>query len=178
MKFISKWNELENIILSKVTQSQKNTLRMISGYYPKSSNYPRYNPQTTGSSRRRMTKMCILPLLLKGGKISIGGDMEAVIQGTAIQSLPHTWPIYIQSPKLDKTDESKKCMWKGTGYRSLLRDTSRACPIQRSMLAANHQTENRTPLRGFRGRIERVDGACNPIKTTPTNQSFQGLNHY
>ena len=35
MKFIGKWNELENIILSEVTQSQKNTHGMhslISGY--------------------------------------------------------------------------------------------------------------------------------------------------
>jgi len=35
MKFISKWMELENIILSEVTQSQKNTHDMhslISGY--------------------------------------------------------------------------------------------------------------------------------------------------
>jgi len=35
MKFIGKWNELENIILSEVTQSQKNTLgkhSFISGY--------------------------------------------------------------------------------------------------------------------------------------------------
>jgi len=57
----------------------------------------------------------------------------------AIQSLPHMWPIYIQPPKLDKIDEAKKCMLKGTGYRSLLRDTSRVCPIQRSMLAAKHR---------------------------------------
>jgi len=54
--------------------------------------------------------------------------------------------IYIQPPKLDKIDEAEKFMLKGTGYRSLLRDTSRACPMQKSMLAANHQTENRTPL--------------------------------
>jgi hypothetical protein len=35
MKFAGKWMELENIILSEVTQSQKNTHRMhslISGY--------------------------------------------------------------------------------------------------------------------------------------------------
>jgi len=35
MKFIGKWRELENIILSEVTQSQKNTHGMrslISGY--------------------------------------------------------------------------------------------------------------------------------------------------
>ena len=50
MKFLGKWMELENIILSEVTQSQKNTHGMqslISGYYPKSSKYPRYNSQTT-----------------------------------------------------------------------------------------------------------------------------------
>jgi len=63
---------------------------------------------------------------------------RAVTQGTAIQSLPHMWLIYIQPPKLDKIDEARKCMLKGIGYRSLLRDTSRACLVQRSMLAANH----------------------------------------
>jgi hypothetical protein len=50
MKFLGKWMELENIILSKVTQSQKNTHgihSLISGYYPKISEYPRFNSQTT-----------------------------------------------------------------------------------------------------------------------------------
>jgi len=63
---------------------------------------------------------------------------RAATQGMAIQNLPHMWPTYVQPPKLDKIDEAKKCMLKGTGYRSLLRDTSRACPIHRSKLAANH----------------------------------------
>jgi len=88
---------------------------------------------------------------------------RAATQGM-VQSLTHMWPIYTQSPKLDKIDEARKCMLKGTGYGSLLRDTSRACPIQRKMLAANHRTENRTPLREIRGTIERVEGGCNPIK--------------
>jgi hypothetical protein len=46
MKYIGKWMGLENIILSEVTQSQKNTFEMlslISGYQPKSSACPRYN---------------------------------------------------------------------------------------------------------------------------------------
>ena len=50
MKFLGKWMELENIILSKVTQSQKDTHGMhslISGYWPNSSKYQRYNSQTT-----------------------------------------------------------------------------------------------------------------------------------
>jgi hypothetical protein len=42
--------ELENIILSEVTQSQKTTLgihSLIIGYYLKNLEYPRYNSQTT-----------------------------------------------------------------------------------------------------------------------------------
>jgi len=52
---------------------------------------------------------------------------RAETEGMAIQSLSHMWPIYI----LDKIDEAKKCMLNQTIYRSLLRDTSRACPIWR-----------------------------------------------
>jgi len=62
----------------------------------------------------------------------------AETEGAAIQNLPHMWPIYIQPPKLDKIDEAKKCMLTATGYRCLLRDTARACKIQKRMLAANH----------------------------------------
>ena len=48
LEFSGKWMELESIILSEVTQSQKNTHgihTLISGYYPRSSEYPRYNSQ-------------------------------------------------------------------------------------------------------------------------------------
>jgi hypothetical protein len=46
IKFLGKWMELENIILSELNQSQKNKHGMhvlISGYYSKSLEYPRYN---------------------------------------------------------------------------------------------------------------------------------------
>ena len=49
IKFLDKWVDLEDIILSEVTQSQKNTHDMhslISGYYPRSSEYPRHNLQS------------------------------------------------------------------------------------------------------------------------------------
>jgi hypothetical protein len=59
LSFAGKWMELENIILSEVTQTQKNMLGMyslISAYYPKekkkSTVYPRYNPQNSKSSTR------------------------------------------------------------------------------------------------------------------------------
>ena len=50
MKFLGKWMDLENIILSEVTQSQKNTHDMhslIISYYLKSSEYSKYSSQTT-----------------------------------------------------------------------------------------------------------------------------------
>jgi len=34
-------------------------------------------------------------------------------EGTAIQSLPHMWPIHIQLSKLNKMDEAKKCRLTG-----------------------------------------------------------------
>jgi hypothetical protein len=48
MKFLGKWMGLENIILSEITQSQKNSHDMhslISGYQPRNFEYPRYNLQ-------------------------------------------------------------------------------------------------------------------------------------
>jgi hypothetical protein len=50
MKFLDKWMDLEDIILSEVTQSQKNahdSHSLISGYYPRSTKYPGYNLQNT-----------------------------------------------------------------------------------------------------------------------------------
>jgi hypothetical protein len=49
MTFSGKWMDLENIILSEVTQSQKNTHGMHSliSDKPRSCEYPRYNSQTT-----------------------------------------------------------------------------------------------------------------------------------
>ena len=50
IKFLGKWMGLEDIILSDVTQSQKKSLDMhslISGYWPRNIEYPRYNLQNT-----------------------------------------------------------------------------------------------------------------------------------
>jgi hypothetical protein len=55
--------DLEGIILSEVTQSQKNSHDMhslISGYYPRNLEHPRYNFQSTWNSRRMKTKVWIL----------------------------------------------------------------------------------------------------------------------
>jgi hypothetical protein len=69
MNFSGKWVEVENIIISEVTQSQKNTHgvhSLISGHWPKCSEYPRYNSETTSSSRRKKTKVWVLQSFLEG----------------------------------------------------------------------------------------------------------------
>ena len=66
MKFLGKWMELKNIILSEVTQSQKNTHGMqslISGYYPRSSEYPRHNSHIKSFPRRRKERALVLERL-------------------------------------------------------------------------------------------------------------------
>jgi hypothetical protein len=63
MNLLGKCKELECIVLSEVTQSQKNTHHkhsLIIGLYPKVSEYQRYKSQTTISSRRRNSKVWIL----------------------------------------------------------------------------------------------------------------------
>jgi hypothetical protein len=63
LKSLGKWMDLEDIILSEVTQSQKKSLDMhsrISGYYPRNLEYPRYNFQNTRKSRRKTNILILL----------------------------------------------------------------------------------------------------------------------
>ena len=49
MKLLGKWMDLKDIILSEITQSQKNSHYMyslISGYYPRNLEYPIYKIQS------------------------------------------------------------------------------------------------------------------------------------
>jgi hypothetical protein len=60
---------LEDILLSEVTQSQKKSLDMhslVSGYYSRNFEYPRYNLQNTRKSRRK-TNVWILHSFLEWG---------------------------------------------------------------------------------------------------------------
>ena len=70
MKFLGKWVELENIILCEVTHSQRNTHGMyslINGYYPRSSEYPRYNSQKLKKKKKSKTKVWMLWTILEWG---------------------------------------------------------------------------------------------------------------
>jgi hypothetical protein len=59
MSFAGTWTELENIILSKLTQTQKDMhgiCSVISGYYPKGTGYLGYNPQNLRTLTSRKAK--------------------------------------------------------------------------------------------------------------------------
>jgi hypothetical protein len=70
MKFLGNWMYPEDIILSEVTQSQKNSLDMSSlrsGYYPRNLECPRYNLKNIRKSRRGKTNTWILHSSLEQG---------------------------------------------------------------------------------------------------------------
>jgi hypothetical protein len=94
MKFLSKWMDLEGIILSEVTQSQRNPhnrYSLISGYYPRNLGYPKYKIQF--AKRMKLNKnedqiVDTLPLLRIGNKTPMEGVTEtkfgAVTKGWTI----------------------------------------------------------------------------------------------
>jgi len=84
-----------------------------------------------------------------------------------------------QPPNPDNIADAKKYMLTGAWYSYLLRGSTRIWQIQRWMVAENQWTENRVLNEEVSKRTEGAKGASNPIRTTmPTNQRFQGLNHY
>ena len=84
MKFLGKWMDLEGIILSEVTQSQKNSPEMyslISGYLPRNLEYPRYKIQFAKHMKLKKNKdqtVDTFPLLRIGNKTPMGGVRDKV----------------------------------------------------------------------------------------------------
>jgi hypothetical protein len=83
MKFLGKWMDLEGIILSEVTQSQKNSHDMyslISGYHPRNLECPRYKIQFVTLMKLKKNKdqsVDTLPLLRIGNKTPVEGVTES-----------------------------------------------------------------------------------------------------
>jgi hypothetical protein len=82
MKFLGKWMDLEGMILSELTQSQKNSHNMyslISRYYPRNLEYPRYKIQFAKHMKVKKSKdqsVDTLPLLRIGNKTPMEGVTE------------------------------------------------------------------------------------------------------
>jgi hypothetical protein len=79
MKCLGIWMDLEGIILSEVTQSQKNShdiYSLISGYWPRNLEYPRYKIQFAKHMKMKKNKdqsMDTLPLLRIENKTPMEG---------------------------------------------------------------------------------------------------------
>ena len=82
MKFLGKWMDLEGINLSEVIQSQKNSHNMyslISGYYPRILEYPRYKIQFAKHMKLKKDEdqsVDTFPLLRIGNKTPMEGVTE------------------------------------------------------------------------------------------------------
>jgi hypothetical protein len=82
LKFLGKWLDLEGIILSEVTQSQKNSHDMYSllrGYYPRNLEYPRYKIQFVKHMKLKKNEdqsVDTLPLVRIGNKTPMEGVTE------------------------------------------------------------------------------------------------------
>jgi hypothetical protein len=93
-KFLGKWMDLEGIILSEVTQSQRNSHNMyslISGYLPRNLGYPRCKIQFAKHMKLEKNEdqsVDTLPLLRIGNKTPMEGITEtkfgAVTKGWTI----------------------------------------------------------------------------------------------
>jgi hypothetical protein len=91
--------DLEDIILSEVTQSQNNSHNMyslISGYYPRNLEYPRYKIQFAKHMKLKKNEdqsMDTLPLLRIGNKTPMEGVTETKFggktKGLTIWRLPY-----------------------------------------------------------------------------------------
>ena len=85
MKFLGKWMDLEGIILSEVTQSQKNSHDMyspISKYLPRYLEYPRYKIQFVKLMKLKKNKdqsVDTLPLRI-GNKTPMEGVAETSLE--------------------------------------------------------------------------------------------------
>jgi hypothetical protein len=82
MKFLGKWMDLQGIILSEVTQSQKNSHDMyslMSGYYHRNLLYPRYKIQFAKRMKLKKNEdqsVGTVPLLRIGNKSPMEGVTE------------------------------------------------------------------------------------------------------
>jgi len=157
----------------------------VSGYYPKSSDYPRYNPQTSWCSRRSTKKVQMLQSLEGGTKIFTGGNTETMFgeetEAKVIQQFIYLWipPIYIQPPNPDNIAHAKKCMLTGALYCCLLRSSARAWQTQRWMLKANYWIENGIHSGGVRQWFGGAESFCQPIRRTiSTIQNTQRINQH
>ena len=123
MKFLGKWMDLEGMILSELTQSQKNSHNMyslISRYYPRDLEYPRFNIQFAKNMKLRRTKTkvwTLCPFLELGTKHQwkeLQRQSLELCQKDGPSRDCHTWgPSHNQPPNADTIAYTSKILLKG-----------------------------------------------------------------
>ena len=144
--------ELENIILSEETQSQKNTHgihSLISGLAPKL-RIPRHNSQTKWSSRRRKSKVWIFQSFLEGDQNTHERRYRDKVWNRDwrkghLETAPPVDLSHIQSPNPDTIADTNKSLMKGAWYSYLLRGSASAWQTQKWMLTVIYNMEHRAP---------------------------------
>ena len=88
LTFVGKWIELENIILSEITQTQKDVHGMyslISGYWPKQNNIKQTNKQTKINRIHKIQSTEFIRL--NKLKCSSGREKKAILSGEGRRDL-------------------------------------------------------------------------------------------
>ena len=163
---------LEDIILREVTQSQKMSLDMhslISGYYPRNLEYPRYNLQN--KKIKKEDQLVDSSFLLRmGNKISMEGVSyrDKVWSWDKRMDHPETTPpgdsSHNQPPNTETIAYASKILLTRPWYSCLLWGYASARQIQKWMLTVIYWIEHRTPNLGAREKYLRSWRSLQPYR--------------
>jgi hypothetical protein len=142
MKGTRKYPECSN----QTTQKHTSYALTDKWILPKSSEYPRYNSQTTWNTRRRKTKTWVLWYFLERGTNTHGSKYgDNPWNRYWKKGHPETVPVedssHIQTPNPETIVDGKKYMLSGAWYRCLMRGSARFWQIQSCKFSQglNHQ---------------------------------------
>ena len=124
---------------------------LISGYYPRSLEYPRHNSQIKWSSRRRKNKVWIFLSFLEGRtkypqKKIERQSMEQILKERHSEAAQPRDPSHIQLQNPDTIVDAYKCLLTGAWYRCHLGGSASAWQIQRGHTQPAIELSGESPM--------------------------------
>ena len=117
MKFLGKWIELEGIILSEVTQSQKNTHGMDKWILAQKLGIPKIQFIDHMKLKKKEDQNVATSAILVGGTKYLQETQRQSVEQRLKERSPRdcpTWdPSHLQSPNPDTIVDAKKCLLTG-----------------------------------------------------------------
>ena len=148
---------------------------LISGYYPRNLEYPRYNLQNTWNSRGRKTKVWILCSFLEWRTKYPWKVLKRQSSELRRKDHPDTAPLgdpsHIQPPNLGTIAYARKILLTGLWYSSFLWSYASAWQIQKWLLTVIYWIEHRATNEGARESTQGAKGVCNSIGGTINNMN-------